>query len=79
MATLTYSTTVADDEIILWELARRATASTTPPKGAQALLLIEFGALIRKWQADRKAAIITKLQEAPASLTPSDKVLLGIV
>ena len=78
MATLTYSTTVADDEIILWELARRAKASKTPPKNGQALLTIEFGHVLRGWEANRKADILAKIQTDPASVTAAEKQILGI-
>lgn len=77
-ASFTYSTTADQDAIIAWELARRATASKTPPKDGQALLTIEIGHLLRTWQAGRKAEAIAKLQDDPTSLTVEDKVLLGI-
>ena len=77
-ATLTYVTTAAEDAAVAWELARRATASTTPPKDGQALLTIEFGHLLRTWAADRKAAVLRKVQDAPATVTAEDKALLGI-
>ena len=78
MAILTYTTSTADDEIIVWELARRAKTSKTPPKNAQALLMLEFAHLLRQWGAARKAEAITKLQDDPSSLTANDKTILGI-
>ena len=78
MATLTYTTDAAEDDIIVWELARRAKASKTPPKDAQALLTVEIGHLLRTWMADRKSEVVARLQTNPASITAADKTVLGI-
>ncbi len=78
MAFLTYQTTLDEDVIIAWELARRTKSSKTPPKTGQALLGIEFGHILRGWQADRKAEALAKVQADPANLTIADKAILGI-
>ena len=78
MAIITYETTAEADDIIAWELARRATASATPPKDAQALFLLEIGHLIRTWQSDRKGSVVAKLQADPTTITAADKTILGI-
>ncbi len=78
MASLTYQTTADEDAIIVWELARRAKSSATPPKSGQDLLGIEFGHVLRAWQADRKGEVLAKVQNDPANLTVPDKAILGI-
>jgi len=79
MATLTYTTNAAADDIILWELARRAKFSKTPPKDAQALFTVEVQHLLRTWIAARRAEAIAKWQVDPSSLTAQDKTILGIL
>ena len=79
MATLTYTTTIDEDATIVAELARRALVSKTPPKDGQALLTLEFGAVIRSWQAASKAELIEKVRLTPKLLTAADKLALGIV
>ena len=79
MAILTYTTTTSEDEIITWELARRAKANKTSPKDAQALFGIEVGHILRTWVGDRKSVVLAKVQTDPASVTVEDKATLGIV
>jgi len=79
MATLTYTTDAAEDDIIVWELARRAKASKTPPKDAQELFTIEIGHLLHTWSAARKGEAVAKLLDDPSSLTIADKTILEIL